>query len=97
MGKAEIDRAGVAKLLRDPALLREIKAEVGDAILADARAKAPVATGELRDSGFSEVSGDHVQVGFTAEHAPYVELGTVHMHARPYLRPAAVQDRGKLR
>lgn len=59
----------------------------------EARAKefAPVDTGFLRSSGFTEVqqSGDIVAiVGFEAIYAPFIELGTYKMGAQPFLMPA---------
>ena len=57
-------------------------------VLGEARKRAPVATGALRDN--SEVT-DHEaysNVEFHQEYAPYVELGTHKMTARPFLKPA---------
>jgi len=51
-------------------------------------AHPPVDTGELRDSKYIQVSHLMVEVGFDSDHAVYVELGTVHMAAQPYLLPA---------
>ena len=48
-----------------------------------------VDTGNLRRSIEHGDNGkDEAYVGTNVEYAPYVELGTVKMHARPYLRPA---------
>lgn len=35
--------------------------------------------------------GKAVYIGSNVEYAPYVELGTVNMRARPFLRPAATE------
>ena len=59
----------------------------------DARDNAPVDTGELAASIFSEAHGTTGRVGATADHAEYVELGTRHMQAQPYLRPALYKKR----
>lgn len=69
---------GTAQRIRDEALL-----ELG----VDISQRAPVDTGELRDS--VQVDDDRIRV--TAEHAGYVESGTVKMRAQPYVRPA-VED-----
>lgn len=90
-----VDRANAEVFLHSPELLAAVKEHFGDAILNDAQRIVPVDTGHLRDSGYSKVEGDHVEVGFTAEYGGYVELGTEHMRASPYLRPAAYQDRGR--
>lgn len=37
-----------------------------------------------------------VYVGTNVEYAPYVELGTSRMNAKPYLRPAAENNRKKI-
>ena len=64
-------------------------------ILGEARKRAPVATGALRDN--SEVTdGDgYKNVEFHQEYAAFVELGTHKMTARPYLTPA-VEAEAKL-
>ena len=54
-----------------------------------AKAAAPVDTGRLRNSITHEVEDKHTAVvGSNVEYAPYVELGTRKMKAKPYLRPA---------
>ena len=59
-----------------------------DAIAADARARAPVRTGQLRASISRAGSGAEARVVARAPHAGYVEYGTARMPARPYLWPA---------
>lgn len=55
-----------------------------------AQQNAPVDTGTLKRSIGIEVtdSGMTAEVEPTAEHGPYVELGTRFMKAQPYLKPA---------
>lgn len=53
-----------------------------------ARALAPVRTGRLRNSIYAKTSGWTVEVGASAEYAIFVEFGTRHMQAKPFLRPA---------
>ena len=48
----------------------------------------PVDTGNLRNSISYEVNDNTVYIGTNVEYAPYVELGTYKMTARPYLEPA---------
>lgn len=48
----------------------------------------PVITGRLRDSIGHKVVGNTATVGTRVEYAPYVELGTYKMAARPFLKPA---------
>ena len=55
------------------------------AIAADARARAPVATGFLRDS--IEVTEEGVEV--MADYGLFVEYGTSDTVAQPFIRPAA--------
>jgi len=64
-------------------------------ILGEARKRAPVATGALRDN--SEVTdGDgYKNIEFHQEYAAYVELGTHKMAAQPFLTPA-VEAEAKL-
>lgn len=59
-----------------------------------ARDAAPEDSGELRDSARVEATGQlSWDFGFTAPHAPFVELGTASTDARPFLLPAAEQLR----
>ena len=54
-----------------------------------AKEKCPVATGNLRNSIAHEMRSDEtVAIGTNVYYAPYVELGTCKMGAKPYLRPA---------
>lgn len=60
-----------------------------------ARRYVPVRTGKLRDSISGTVryenDGIVLLVGSPVEYAYYVEFGTSHMAAQPYLRPALEQ------
>ena len=61
-----------------------------------AKRLCPVDTGRLRNSITHQQYDDHTEViGTNVEYAPYVELGTVRMKARPYLRPAAENHTGE--
>lgn len=72
-------------------LLERVSAE----ILADADALVPVDTGRLRQSLDREVVGDTARIGSVdVEYSIYVEEGTRHMAAQPYLRPALYRQRG---
>lgn len=51
----------------------------------------PVDTGRLRNSISHTQDGDSAYIGTNVEYAPYVELGTSKMGARPYLKPAATE------
>ncbi|WP_226040844.1 HK97-gp10 family putative phage morphogenesis protein [Natrinema sp. DC36] len=73
----------------------ELEARVQEVALeteADARRRAAVDTGNLRASIEHEVESkrDSVKatVGTNTEYAPFVEFGTVHQEAQPFLRPA---------
>jgi HK97 gp10 family phage protein len=62
-----------------------------------AKALAPVATGELRDSIDGEVDATGVTVFAAAPHAPHVEHGTTKMAAQPFMQPALDQTKDKLK
>lgn len=65
--------------------------EMGLACEGYAKAACPVDTGRLRSSitHMTKPSDNAVYVGTNVEYGPCVELGTVHMAARPFLKPAA--------
>ena len=55
-----------------------------------AKKLAPVDTGNLRNSITHEVDDGEpaAYIGTNVEYAPYVCLGTIHMKAQPFLKPA---------
>lgn len=55
-----------------------------------AKKLAPVDTGNLRNSITHTVDEDEpsAYIGTNVEYAPYQELGTIHMAAHPFLKPA---------
>lgn len=54
----------------------------------EAKARAAVDTGELRDSIVAEVNGKEGTVTVGAEHGIYNEYGTYKMPAHPFMGPA---------
>lgn len=79
---------------------RAAQKELGEAILREANAQVPVdpdhndARGpHLRDSGFVEQDDAVTRVGYTQFYGRFLELGTKHIAARPFLRPAALKAR----
>lgn len=50
-----------------------------------------VDTGRLRNSISHDTDGKDVYIGSNVEYAPYVEMGTKKMAARPYLKPAVTE------
>lgn len=88
---------------------REFLARITGEVLVDAKAGAPVDTGELRDSLESEVRGETGRVGTDLNYGVYVEEGHRVAYAgpdgetvftgevvppQPYLRPALYRKRG---
>ena len=55
-----------------------------------AKKLAPYDTGNLRNSITHEVDEGEpaAYIGTNVEYAPYQELGTIHMKAQPFLKPA---------
>lgn len=62
----------------------------------DAKRMVPVDTGNLRSSIHTTVSNLTATIGSKVFYAPFVELGTVKMYPRPYLRPAFENNRSKI-
>ena len=58
-----------------------------------AQPACPVQTGNLRRSHTFSVSGDHVDVGVTADYGGHVHFGTSKRMANPWLRSAAQKNR----
>ena len=66
---------------------------MGRACLQVAKPNCPVQTGNLKRSHRAEVSGDHVDVGVTADYGGHVHNGTSRQRAQPWLRDAATANR----
>ena len=70
-------------------------------IVAEGYAKklAPVDTGNLRNSITHEVDDGEpaAYIGTNVEYAPYVCLGTIHMAAHPFLKPAVADHANEYR
>ena len=83
----EVDNSELVLSEKDEAVIRALTT-IG--MLAEGYAKkaCPADTGRLRNSISWAVLDDSVYIGTNVEYAPYVELGTSKMAARPYLRPA---------
>ena len=64
-----------------------------------AKKLAPVDTGNLRNSITHTVDdGDlAAYIGTNVEYAPYQELGTIHMKAQPFLKPAVADHANEYR
>lgn len=71
--------------------------EVGLTAEGYAKKKCPVDTGRLRNSITHVVRASEKAdyIGTNVSYAPYVCLGTRHMKAQPYLRPAASGHRSE--
>jgi len=71
------------------------------ALLVERTAKqlCPVDTGTLRRSITHVIAPDRksASIGSNVEYAPYVEMGTVKMTAKPYLRPALEANRAQIK
>lgn len=85
---------------RLPTLAAELKAagaahveKTADNLVTGARQRAPVRTGELRDSIHKEGGGSAATVVASAPYAKYVEYGTSRMSARPFFWPVLEAER----
>lgn len=69
---------------------REMVKRAASQVLSDARARVPVQTGYLKNSGHLrfEDGGMSCTIAFSANYAAYVELGTSRRGATPFLKPA---------
>lgn len=64
-----------------------------------AKKLAPVDTGNLRNSITHTVDDGEpaAYIGTNVEYAPYQELGTIHMKAQPFLKPAVNDHKDEYR
>ena len=85
----EDNREAIAEAI-DQALATALE-EVGLVAEGYAKRACPVDTGRLRNSITHVTRPDEkaVYIGTNVEYGPCVELGTVHMAAQPFLKPAA--------
>lgn len=89
-----IDTSKLDEIIKTvPGNRNEIVGKAAYHILGNARAKAPVQTGHLRDNSDVEHNGPTADINFHAEYAAYVELGTYKMAAQPFLTPAIEAER----
>jgi len=65
-------------------------------VKASARQRVPVKTGQLQRSIYAKISEWVAEVGAEAAYAMFVELGTRHMRARPFLYPAVQEELPRL-
>lgn len=89
--------------------------EAGEILLESAKERVPVATGNLKNSGYvstktkssyikrrgwkrerKPLEDGGVVIAFSAPHSHLVEFGTKKMAAKPYLRPALDELKGKI-
>ena len=64
-----------------------------------AKKLAPVDTGNLRNGITHDVDAGEpaAYIGTNVEYAPYQELGTIHMAAHPFLKPAVADHANEFR
>lgn len=62
-----------------------------EAVKTQAFKNAPMVTGYLRSSIYAKIKEWVAEIGADATYALFVELGTKHMRAQPYLYPAIQQ------
>lgn len=69
---------------------------MGAACMQVAQPNCPVLTGYLKNSHRYVVSGDHVDVGVTADYGGHVHNGTSRQKAQPWLKDAAEANRDSI-
>lgn len=61
-----------------------------------AKSKAPVDTGRLKNSISRETIGSEGSIFTDVEYSPYIEFGTKRQKAQPFLRPALFENQDKI-
>lgn len=87
---------------RKSAELTEVKDVLkgnGEQMFQSAQKNVPVDTGKLRDSIRLNIDegGFNVNIKSDADHASYVEYGTRHQHAQPFVGPAFKKQQKKFK
>lgn len=62
----------------------------------EVKSRTPVKTGNLRNSIRAHATEDSVTVGSDLDYAPYVEYGTIHMQAQPFLEPGVMAAKSRI-
>lgn len=86
---ARATRAGLARARTEVSRLDRPTREAAEKIAEAARRLAPKRTGRLARGTRVTGGGNVAQAVNRVRYAPYVEYGTEHMRAQPFLRPAA--------
>lgn len=86
--RVHLDPVGLARF---KAIVDEKVGNLTEDIAEDARALAPVDTGELRASIRADRSAGEVHVG--TDHWRFQEYGTRYQKAQPFMRPALMKPR----
>jgi HK97 gp10 family phage protein len=96
--RVRVDRRALEAALA--ATTRSARHKLGEQILRESQQLAPYDSQHddkrgphLRDSGFVQSDSTTTRVGFTQYYGRFLEMGTQHIPARPFLRPAALKRR----
>lgn len=94
--RVEVDESAVVKFASDPDVMGDLE-DIGllDEIVAEIKRRAPRDTGEGADTIDWELdeSGEFFRIswGKDAFYLYFHEVGTIHLAARPFMRPVADQ------
>lgn len=83
---------GQAKLL-----INNVTGRLGGSITTQSQTQGSSPTGPTKSGDIIDkpMTDNEVYVGTNVEYAPYVEFGTIHQSAKPYLRPALDLAKGR--
>lgn len=70
--------------------------DIGDFIVDEAKEKVPVKTGELKRSIEKDVQDNKLNVGSNLDYSVHVEIGSSGRVEKPYLGPAALENKSQL-
>lgn len=66
--------------------------EIGAAVVDSVKGETPVSTGELKKATDYKKEEDGLYIYNTKDYAPFVEFGTVHQYANPFMRRGIVKS-----
>lgn len=97
MAKVRLDKNFKGAIDKIKSNSQQSAVEIGEMMKDEVSRRAPVDTGELRDSVGYNIDGGRVDIGAGADYAAAVEFGTSRARAQPFLGNTANENIVKMK